>query len=496
MGFYLDEDKYTSKMNTSREYIVELILSLEKKIVPEKWVLNGVNIWPWVRAKLFFYLIKKIERTDLNASNTRLFSYFERYKRIFASLLEWRKFNTIGKSKVLFVSASELRGQFEGISYNKFFDSLRSSDEFKTSILIETSDLPSNAFLRENSLSFSRLQTIFRFLSFFYKSKKNAPFWNDLNSALKVNWPTQEGRSDSFDVDSFVSSLVVDWHKILTYKRIWKWILARITPRKIFTLWYYSDSIYSLNLAAAERGITTVETQHGPINSFHLAYGSFEHFNSLVLQSSLLPQAFLVWNKNTYNTLVHSFGSKRVDILGMPWFDFILRKSKHMNYKKKFILYALQPAKEIGPLFPQTLVKMMSDSSEEFDWFIRLHPRQMMEYDAIKTELEGYRLPNVEIDIATRTPLPIVLNACSMVFTNFSGVALEAIQIGKPVITINAIAKLYYLQEVNDHLVFACDLKHDMLSWSQLKKETEGYFNTVNESRINSLEMFKAYCAN
>ena len=483
-------------MNLSREQIVELVILLESKVMPEKWILNGVNVWPWVRVKLYFYLIKKIERKESIELTIKKLSTFEKLNRVFSSLVEWIRLSRIWKSDILFVSASELRDQYEGISYNKFFDPLRSSNEFKRCILIETSDLPSNAFLKDNNLSFSRLQTVSKLFNFFGKSRIDTAFWNEFNALLAIQWKAQSKNLDAIDFNTFIGSLAGNWEKVIAYKRVWAKILTRVAPSRVFTLWYYSDSIYGLNLAASEKGISTIETQHGPISDFHLAYGAFQYLDKSISHSPLLPKAFLVWNKNTYDILVRSLRATRVDVLGMPWFDFMIRKSKPLNPAKKFILYALQPAKEIGPLFPQTLVKMMRDSSEEFDWFIRLHPRQMMEYHAIKTELEEYRLPNVEIDVATRTPLPIVLDACSMVFTNFSGVALEAIQIGKPVIAINPIAKLCFQEEINDHLVFACDLKHDTLSWSQLKKDTEVYFNTVNESRINSLEMFKAYCAN
>ena len=75
--------------------------------------------------------------------------------------------------------------------------------------------------------------------------------------------------------------------------------------------------------------------------------------------------------------------------------------------------------------FPPSVIDFIKN--EPYQWFIRLHPRQMYDAENIKNYLKKHDVLHlINIEQATHDPLPLLLINSIVHMTHFSGSALEA----------------------------------------------------------------------
>lgn len=481
----------------NRGQIVNLLLDFEQKVKPETFVVDDVKIWPWVRVQLFFYLIDEFEgKGNIKRNDGQSFiknPFVRIVKNLSSTIKETVKLAKYKEADYLYVGYSAHRGTYNGVSYNRFFDSFRKNFPEKRSLLIEYSTLTSASYLPYGNVNFPSLKWLHN--KIFRKDKPiSKTFFQELakefGSFLKEHEIMEE------KIVSFIdNSLPKRWYEVQENYAVWKVLLNWIKPKKIFTLCYYNGCVYGLNLAADSLGIETYEMQHGPINDIHLSYGSFHHI-PFVSDSTLFPKVFLTWEKNSKKALEKSFPKKQIIEIGHPWLDFIQEAERGKSEYQKIITFALQPASEIEEIFPSFVVEWIKDSSKEFTWWFRLHPRQMNEYKRIKDKLKDI-LPggNWELDEPTLAPLPIVLNKSTYLFTPCSGVVTEAAFMGIPVVAFHENALKYFYSENEKGLAYICNKEDKKLSWCELQEQLSAFFKDSKLERKNSLEEFRKLIA-
>jgi len=469
--------------NWSREKTVNLILKIEQneRLVNSK--VDGILIWPWVRVKLFFFFLEKFEARTNTLNNSLDYNHSNKFKSVLKYLKEYLRIFLVRKGKFLFVGASSHREVFSNKSYNKFFDPFRSKNLNSDGILIEYSNSTDNAYLNKKNFSFNILKMYAKY--FFKPGNSNTDFWLELQLILdrEVFDLNKEDRSN------FINKLKNKWSHVRLEAKIWRRILKILKPSKIFTLCYYSSSVYSLNLAAHELKIPTIELQHGPVNKYHLAYGSFDKIGHLQ-SSALIPDQFLVWDSFSLKVLLSSFPLKKTNIIGLPWFSFLNQHSTKSGRTKRKIIYALQPISEIGELFPKFLISWIKESKENCLWQIRMHPRQFNERDEIKRRLKNEGVDDiVDLDSSSNSPLPTLLANSDLVFTNFSGVVIEAGVMGVPSVTFHPNALIYFSNQLEAKNMFYFDRDLN-LKWDQFSNMLDDYFDKILDTKYASFEIF------
>ncbi len=412
----------------NREEIKDFIVGLEKKFPVNEWKINSLHIWPYIRIKLYFYLIKVIEKPETLVPIVRTKNSTEKLKSLYRSIrsilfyLRWIK--TLPQKENLFVGADAHRIDFKGSRFNRYFD-----------IFIDKYAIRDESIYFEYGLNTKRQYNsdlIFTFSEAF----KGFLF---LNKRLKTSKLSVEG------YDSFLEFLKNDirltrFTELYSKERITRWaedvfyvkvlffqkVLQIVQPKKVVILCYYLEDIFALTAAANHLKIVTVEMQHGPQPTVHLAYSSWS-----VLPKEgydMIPKTFWCWDDSSHNVIKHWTKNNQnysVKVIGNPWIDFW--KTKEMNYQhQNYILYSLQPSPiTIEQLFPESILNFIKNNPHK--WFIRLHPRQLNEIETIKSFLisKGV-LELVNLDEATYDPLPLLLSKASLHLTHFSGTAIEA----------------------------------------------------------------------
>ena len=199
--------------------------------------------------------------------------------------------------------------------------------------------------------------------------------------------------------------------------------------------------------------------QHGPQTDIHLSYGSW----SCVPNEGydVLPRNFWCWDNYSKDVLERWTSKNKkysVIVVGHPWVEY-WKQNKEEYFDKNFILYSLQPNPiTLQQLFTPAIIRLIKESHEK--WFIRLHPRQLIELDKIKSFLqEKNALQNVNIENATNDALPVLLSNAKKHITHSSGCALEASYYGLKTILINEIGLKSFPNLIETNMATFIDYK-------------------------------------
>lgn len=435
-------------MINSRKDIQHFLLHVEKRFPVNQWKVETIHLWPYIRIKLFFYLINLIEKNDSSPLKTKPEKKGkERIKSELKKLLVvfhyYKWIYTLPKKKNLFVGADAHRVDYRQSRFNRYFD-----------ILIEKYYLSQNSMYFEYGLNtykqynpsliftFSKALNGFLFLNKFLKIKGNVQLegYEDFIGFLK-----NEKHFTQFST-IYSAKNISNWASLVCYPRVvfFKKVLIKIKPEKIIILCYYLDDIMALIVAANQLKMNTIEMQHGPQTTLHMAYSSW--FTLPPEGYDMLPRNYWCWDENSKRVLQEWTKSNKnyaVNVIGNPWIDYW--KSKEKNYvHADYILYSLQPSPlTLEQLFPESIINFIKENPTP--WFIRLHPRQLKEMETIKRYLENKQILHlVTIDAATNDPLPLLLSNAIVHITHFSGTAIEASLFNVFTVLINEIGKLSF----------------------------------------------------
>lgn len=449
----------------NRENIKNYVLKIEELFPVDSWKVNDLAIWPFLRIKLLFHLINVIEAGNkIQKKERKKPTILEKSKAKLKNLdaivhyFLWLK--KIPSKKFLFVGADTHRVNFKSKRFNRYFD-----------ILIEKHQIENDSMYFEygpdtkNQYNLNLIYTFNKALKGYLLLKKNKPTkvkfsGNQFEDFLK--FLEQEKFNESF-LSIYNSSYFEYWasntffHKVNFFTKV----LKKIKPSQIMILCYYSENIFALIVAANQLGIKTIEMQHGPQTDFHLGYGSWTKIPSEGYL--MLPTVFWCWDEQSQSVLnkwIKNNNNYSAINIGNPWVDYWKTVDYAFEFKD-YILYSLQPNPlTIEQLFPQAILDFIK--KEPYQWFIRLHPRQMHELDNIKRLLKKNDVLHlVNIEQATNEPLPQLLMNSIVHVTHFSGTALEASFLNVFTVLINEIGLLSFPHLISSKKAIYLDV-HDI----------------------------------
>lgn len=229
---------------------------------------------------------------------------------------------------------------------------------------------------------------------------------------------------------------------------IWGEILDRSGVRKAFGV----QPSRELCVACHKRGIWVADVQHGVIGESHPWYGQQFRGDE---PAQYLPSAFLLWDKGsqavidrwgvakgvstivTGNRWVARFQYPRVgDALVGPLLAQYAARGLNPEGKPA-VLVALSWGEVNIPngFMVDELITVIRESAKDYFWCVRLHPNQLNGFAThegrrfnrfFQDNLQGH----VEWEVATRSPLPLVLLHTDLLISWNSSTAIEASQMG------------------------------------------------------------------
>lgn len=229
---------------------------------------------------------------------------------------------------------------------------------------------------------------------------------------------------------------------------LWFQILNKANPKYVIGI--QPDEF--LCRAAKLHGISVYDLQHGIIHDENPYYG--EHYRENTSVESL-PDGFLCWDDRSVSVILKWAHRTKIQVLkiGNPWFLRFSRILKEdslvieamadkevISIKQPCILVSLQwgfsenyPDESNGIIF-EALEKAILDTSDLYDWILRLHPVQL------RGSERGKVIDYLDKTFGTEKtqkwlkysymPLPALLNKVDLHITGGSTVVIEAAWMG------------------------------------------------------------------
>lgn len=139
---------------------------------------------------------------------------------------------------------------------------------------------------------------------------------------------------------NFIIKLVQSRHILYkSYSKFYTQILNRISPKCIVEIVYYNPINMIVNEIAYNKGIATIELQHGTMGQSHIAY-NFKNSNHIYKQ---FPSEIFLFSEYWKNTSHIPLPSNKIKITGFPYFEEQQKKIKVNKTKEKInILFISQ----------------------------------------------------------------------------------------------------------------------------------------------------------
>ena len=433
----------------SRNDIKDFILQVESKFSVNDWQVDGVHIWPYLRIRLFFFLIRQVEQINNQTDQSNFHHqsdqlsklspfHFLKYllKQIYGRLFLSNFFSRLPQKKIIFLGSDAHRVPFKNKRYNRYFD-----------VLIDKYNIHQDAIYFEydskalgNQYNQDLVYKFQKALQYFLKYRRDEKIEVKLDRyADFLTYLEESGVGSSF-IKSNSNQHIDLWARGFIKKiQFFKTIINSIDPEKLVILCYYSDNVMAFTAAANQEGVKTIEMQHGPQTAIHMAYSNWTKIPALGYD--MLPRHYWCWD--FYSKEIISTWAKpplySVQISGNPWVNY-WKENVHEYSHKNFVLYALQPNQvcTIQQLFPPSIVNFIKN--QPYQWFLRLHPRQIPERESLVNYLKQNGISElVNIDEATNDPLPLLLLNAALHVTHCSGSTIEAAFFDTHTVLINKI---------------------------------------------------------
>lgn len=414
--------------------VIKIINEIERKIPVDEWVVDGIDVWPYIRFKLG----SRLSKNDLK-SQPMMSRILNRYilnlpKYFVNNLLYTIKDSKIKECEYLFIENGVQSAYINNHYYYIRTDFLRDllEDNLKkccTWVYGYKMEYPlsKHSLFLQFSLDFVALRNRF------WKPKVTETKFKGYKSFLSML--RKKGLyHKEFEIDNILKQI----NTLLRYREYYEERIGKIKPKVVFILCYYSIYGYALISACKRLNIPVVDIQHGVQGDYHYSYGSFEKVPSNGY--TLLPDYFYVWSDFEKKTIKKWKPSNIGVLVGgnnylQIWkdssssevleFTNFLKKKYHLDRYSKIILYTVHP--EEG--FDESIIEAIKNSPKDWLWFVRLHPKrgEMLEYTESRIgEVKcSYAIKDVHL-----LPLYSLLKVVDIHVTGVSSTVMEAAEFG------------------------------------------------------------------
>ncbi|WP_306534968.1 hypothetical protein [Geobacter sp.] len=457
--------------------IMDFINEAEELFPVDKWEVDSLKIWPFIRIHLNFSIyahhhVKVATRPGRNKYFAAAIDILrDLHQFAYATYKDKKKCARLKQADALFYSDGVSFASVDGSWYEKFCDPLISvlSDEGLSSLLIT----PSTSYLipRKTSSKFVQPGLNLAKIKGFLRSKFKSSLHCELPQFQNfINYV--DGKNLGISVPS-AEKLIQLVFSIKQYILYYNKILDKVRPKIAAIVSYYSIEGMAFCLACRGNNIPCFDLQHGLQGPLHVAYG---RWNKLPQNGyGMLPSLFWCWRDadaaaiEQWSYTVESH--HRPIVGGNPWlnlwlestsemvrrYDDVIHKAGAMYWDKKKILVTLQfgidDKEKLKPI-----LEAIATADPSYFWWIRLHPCMLDKRKLIHDIFINCGNLNIDITVATDLPLFALLRHTDVHVTHSSSTVIEAESFGVPsVITSDYGAEFFKEQVASGWAVLVSD---------------------------------------
>ena len=438
----------------NRSELLDWINQIEQRYPVDEWKINELHLWPYLRMKLSFHLVRVRSPEAAESPDAVSLSLWEKIslhltsaKKLAICLLRSRQ------TDFVFLGSFSQRVKHRHSWYNRFFDPV-----------IE--DLEQEGY-RCSRLEYGKANNEHQGIPLYRESdvlhiEEHMPLlklWQRIKNRFEPACPSPTDYHSFLlevaaipELNGILASLSIthlrrELTTITAYRAFFRLYFTLTRPYALIVLSYYSPAPYGAIAAANAMNLCSIDIQHGPQTGVHPAYNRFMRIPSTGY--NLLPRLFWVWEATSQQGLIGWTNQyHQVREWGHPWVQYWLSQKENTSEQPDkpsvpLILYSLQP---MGELLDEYILVAMQESHQYFHWCLRVHPRQQHMLEAIARQMTQAGLDGkITIDDGLSTPLPRILTQTAVHLTRFSGTAIEAALLHVPTLFLDPFAeKLFH----------------------------------------------------
>jgi hypothetical protein len=440
----------------TNQKIAGILLKMESATIPNQFVHNGVDFWPYIKISI----IGRLRNIHVQVKHHSKFVYVLRL-----SISEISKvLKALYRCRIVDAKAN-LKGNFyptmilapyehryektRGGCLNKHADAIRGyCDAYQTIGLIEYNF---SSKWGERRASDSHILTImpsllnvkYCILSAFRRSTdKWSIETNSLNNVFK---------SEGIGIELNSSNLFLEAKRVWEASLYCKEYLMRYQVKHLINIVYSNYIAIGFVLAARQLGIKTTEYQHGSQNDTHPIYTGWTLIDTSGYQ--LLPENYWVWslrNQQRIQQWAQHSQSHNAKITGNFYINPFLSNNTE-RVKSTVILLTLQDPSQ----FPVFMYNAISNSPKDWIWWIKEHPR----YKLTSSIWKRFEDTSAQIFDVSDEHLYTLFSKVTMHVTGYSTCAFEAEIFNLPTVFFDETARFGYQELIAnyEHFVFASD---------------------------------------
>lgn len=440
--------------------VVKVLNELERELPVHEWSVNGVLVWPVLRAQLGGQLLAITQdvapRVEPSPSPTAPTADAD--SSLFA---RWSQYHEHGRklrpAEVLFVGFGAQRQLYRGRRYDRSFDPLRDvldAHEISSLHLESVRDhvLQDVLPLRASVEVQPTLDRILRGAARRPLWQLRVPGWDRLAAQVSAY-------ADALGPRLWLEAKPERWAtslgSLFETARYFDFVLDRVKPRLVFLTVYYSTLGFGLCLAAARRGIPVVDLQHG-MTTRHYAYESWSRVPAAGYPA--LPSVFWAWTpRDAARVSAWSEACGRYHRAvpgGHPWNALLAAQAA----AEPGLAPSLPPARRSRLTvlvslnwsfgFADRFKELMRAADPSLTWWVRLHPIMRPQLAAVSAWCREHLRGPHEVETVTELPLDPLLRAADVHLTLSSSVTQEATRAGLPSVCLEPRSQWLYAEEI------------------------------------------------
>lgn len=485
-----------NKIKLTRSDIKEIINDIEGKFPVDKWVINGIHIWPVIRIRLFADLVR------LNVGNSPDYPTMATYTRgiiqisevlkgfvkfVFAYLADYKRNKKLEVVDTVFLSGSV--SSFIKIN-NKWYEKCCEPfiDYFKNRNLSFLLLTPSHKYYipRHCSSIFVQLYLDYMKIKSRFILKLTRSWDEKLPNFLNF---LDYLRFKNFNIRKI--TLPIIRREIVAIRLsgdFFKKILEKSKPSLGFVVCYYVTRGYAFNLACRELGIHSIEIQHGVQGDLHMAYGSWYKVPKTGYE--LLPSLFWCWSD--FEAKAIQKWSEKVSkwhrpIIGgnlflnqwlysssdfIKYYDQLILKFKKSYKHCKHIIFTQSGG--IQSEYFMNMLHVIKNSPDSWYWWIRIHPGELELKSKMRRLLKEKNITNCNVDYATDLPLYALFRHMDILITFFSTTVIEAEKFGIPSVITHQIGAECFSDQISSGWAMLAFIPKDIITAINHQLERKG----------------------
>ncbi len=450
----------------TQQKIKETILSLEQKYPVDTWVVNGIDVWPYVRIKLYIHLLVLMNKNTLkpkgNTSQAakkvnKISKLLNKISLLFKAQLGLMSFFFKLKQKQIVFFGSHFHRVFQnGVYFNRFYDAMVEHHNLQDDVYtIEYQRIDKPLYNEKTIILLNKYlgyyKTTHKLFDKFKKKETDSKL-KDYNAFYKE----LSNLNVKLDILKISETHLLKWaQKVNVSQTFFKKLYTHVKPSKVIFLGYYGyDDLYAALTVANQLRIKTIDFQHGPQTNVHLAFSSWNKVPEKGYNT--MPTEFWHWDeasKESIDSWANKTKTVHAKVVGQPYLSYWMH-NKTDTVEKNTIFYSLQTTPfSIETLLTPQIVTLIKSTA--YHWVLRLHPRNNLDLNALQTFLKKNGIEDkATIQDAFTKPLPEALTQALLHITNFSGCLIEAFQLGVPTLLINEVGEEMFRQYIDHNLVY------------------------------------------